>query len=679
MPGDTQQPGSSPSAASAPAWSPRGRAAALAGLFTLFTFFATYYLSELPLLDPDEPRYAQAGRQMAEGGSWLIPEFNGDLRINKPPLFYWLVAGSNLALGGSNEVSSRLPSILMGFAMLALTVWLGVRLYDETTGYLAGLILCTSPLFFAINRGCVIDQTFSTLLAAALACLLLGLTGCWPWKPRASAAPGLPFDSSLLAAAAFAGLAFMAKGTAMLIVLFVPALFILCFYRAAYFRSPGFLWSKLWLGVAACGLAWAGFKWATDEPGTAFALPAWCMAGGVMAVLAMLYYGLREYWRQGRWIVAVAILVILSAWWYLLLMNEVGIQRFVDLVRYEIVGRLTGKMHAEKWHYYLANFPAVYFPWSVALVAAVGCACRNVTAPLPLRPADEPTAEHCTAVRGISDAWLAAWVLGVVIFFSIPKAKLATYVLPAFPAAALLTARYLRRLGGASDALPKAWRSVCIATALLATAAFVFYFSGLVKLKKDLQGTLDDLPVSQWIVVALLAVVIAVPWTLTSVLRRPAYAYVPLSAFVVALLAAAVPIAIEPLNKRSNKRLALQVLPLSKEVDRCISLGCEEESLVYYLNRTVREARRPDPSKGEDQSHVVREVLGSTPPGKLLIFVHSRYFQLWMKGQVPEGATEVTRNQHIVVLLNKPPEPGSSPAAAKPAEPPAPVGADARD
>ncbi|MCW8133792.1 MAG: hypothetical protein KIS92_25825, partial [Planctomycetota bacterium] len=73
-------------------WAPRKRAAGLAAVLLLYSFFATYALTTVPLLDPDEPRYATAGRNMAEGGSWLIPEFNAAPRVNKPPLFYWLVA-----------------------------------------------------------------------------------------------------------------------------------------------------------------------------------------------------------------------------------------------------------------------------------------------------------------------------------------------------------------------------------------------------------------------------------------------------------------------------------------------------------------------------------------------------------------------------------------------------------
>ena len=45
-----------------------------------------------------ELRVLLAARTMAEGGSWLIPQFMGEERLRKPPLMYWLVATAFKAL-----------------------------------------------------------------------------------------------------------------------------------------------------------------------------------------------------------------------------------------------------------------------------------------------------------------------------------------------------------------------------------------------------------------------------------------------------------------------------------------------------------------------------------------------------------------------------------------------------
>ena len=43
----------------------------------------------LPLIDRDEPRFAEASREMIERGNYIVPYFNNQLRLDKPPLTYW--------------------------------------------------------------------------------------------------------------------------------------------------------------------------------------------------------------------------------------------------------------------------------------------------------------------------------------------------------------------------------------------------------------------------------------------------------------------------------------------------------------------------------------------------------------------------------------------------------------
>lgn len=42
----------------------------------------------LPLVDRDEPRFAEATREMRQRNDFLIPHFNGQYRFDKPPLIY---------------------------------------------------------------------------------------------------------------------------------------------------------------------------------------------------------------------------------------------------------------------------------------------------------------------------------------------------------------------------------------------------------------------------------------------------------------------------------------------------------------------------------------------------------------------------------------------------------------
>ena len=63
--------------------------------------------SSLPLIDRDEPRFAEASREMRQSGDFLIPRLNGEYRFDKPPLIYWCQV---LAFDGLGRPISRRDS-----------------------------------------------------------------------------------------------------------------------------------------------------------------------------------------------------------------------------------------------------------------------------------------------------------------------------------------------------------------------------------------------------------------------------------------------------------------------------------------------------------------------------------------------------------------------------------------
>jgi 4-amino-4-deoxy-L-arabinose transferase-like glycosyltransferase len=92
----------------------------------------------LPLLDRDEPRFAEASREMLESRNFVVPTFNYAPRYAKPPLIYWAQAASFLVFG-ENAFAARLPSLLAvaGTALLLL-VW-GRALGSHEGGLIAAL------------------------------------------------------------------------------------------------------------------------------------------------------------------------------------------------------------------------------------------------------------------------------------------------------------------------------------------------------------------------------------------------------------------------------------------------------------------------------------------------------------------------------------------------------------
>src|SRR5437762_9371842 len=74
----------------------------------------------LPLMDRDEPRFAEAAREMAQRHDLVIPWFNGGYRFDKPPLIYWFQILSYRCFG-ENAFAARLASVIFSTAT-ALTL-----------------------------------------------------------------------------------------------------------------------------------------------------------------------------------------------------------------------------------------------------------------------------------------------------------------------------------------------------------------------------------------------------------------------------------------------------------------------------------------------------------------------------------------------------------------------------
>jgi 4-amino-4-deoxy-L-arabinose transferase-like glycosyltransferase len=124
-------------------------------------------LGRLPLLEPDEGRNAEVAREMLVSGDWITPHFNTLTYLDKPAVFFWLVAGS-FRVWGLSEWAARLPSALMALATMLLAWFLARRMWGESAGLRAGVILATCPLVMAFARLVIFDMTLTFLVILAM-------------------------------------------------------------------------------------------------------------------------------------------------------------------------------------------------------------------------------------------------------------------------------------------------------------------------------------------------------------------------------------------------------------------------------------------------------------------------------------------------------------------------------
>jgi 4-amino-4-deoxy-L-arabinose transferase-like glycosyltransferase len=140
---------------------------------TLLLFFlavAILYgsaLGTIPLLEPDEGRYAEIPREMLASGDFVTPHLNGVVYLEKPPLFYWGTAAS-LAAFGETEFGARCFTAAVSVAGIFLTYWMGATLAGWRTGLYAAIVLSTSFYYYAVGRLNTLDMTLAVLLLLSI-------------------------------------------------------------------------------------------------------------------------------------------------------------------------------------------------------------------------------------------------------------------------------------------------------------------------------------------------------------------------------------------------------------------------------------------------------------------------------------------------------------------------------
>jgi 4-amino-4-deoxy-L-arabinose transferase-like glycosyltransferase len=206
--------------------------------------------------------------------------------------------------------------------------------------------------------------------------------------------------------------------------------------------SAGFFWSgrqalpDMLLTLWTTGACWALWEWVTIQRPMAAALAGLCMG---LATLAKGPVGLalptlttatflivqREGWTiRGRDLLAcLCTYLAVTLAWYLPAVAEGGLAYLqATLFHHTLERYVQAWEHQAPWYFYLGAFPAEFLPWTLFLPQALVMA-------VTLR------------MKERTQGWRFAlcWLVVILLFFSLSTGKRDIYILPAFPAAALLT------------------------------------------------------------------------------------------------------------------------------------------------------------------------------------------------------------------------------------------------
>jgi len=111
----------------------------------------------LPLIDRDEPRFAEAAREMRERADFIVPYFNNQFRFDKPPLTYWFQVASYRVFG-ENDFAARFPTAIAAALVAVILLAWGQQLGDEKVGWWAAIIFSLSLQTFIHGKAAVADM-----------------------------------------------------------------------------------------------------------------------------------------------------------------------------------------------------------------------------------------------------------------------------------------------------------------------------------------------------------------------------------------------------------------------------------------------------------------------------------------------------------------------------------------
>ena len=337
------------------------RAAALLVAVCLLAFLPGFF--QIPPVDRDEARFAQATKQMVERGEYVDIRFQDEVRYKKPVGIYWLQAAAvhaGEALGVPHALTTiwlyRLPSLFGAIGAVLMTYWAALAFVGRRTALLAALMMASSILLGVEAR---LAKTDATLLFM-----------------------------SVTAMGAMARIYLSSRRT--------PE-------RHIGIAMPALLWSALAGGVLIKG-------------------PLILMFVVLTALTLSIADRSLRWIRQLRPLTGLLWLLVLVSPWFIAIVAKSGDSFFVQALGHDMLDKITSgqEAHGAPPGFYLLLFWVTFWP---------GAVLGALATPTIWKARREPGAR-----------FLLAWLIPSWIVFEAVMTKLPHYVLPLYPAIAILIA-----------------------------------------------------------------------------------------------------------------------------------------------------------------------------------------------------------------------------------------------
>ena len=484
-------------------------------LFLIIVVFYFYGLGQMPLVGPDEPRYAQVAREMFMRGDLITPTLGGRPWFEKPALLYWLIIFA-YKLFGVSEFSARFGAALCGL-LTVIPVSILTRNFEtahsESTGFSwwTTMACATSFGLIVFSRGATFDIVVTMTLTWAFTCFVLHE------RTRSLRNKHL----LLIGFYAAVGLSLLAKG---LIGIVIP--------------------------------------------------------GGVIG----LYHLVQRKWPSRELLVSVLwgfpISLLIAAVWYGPVISRHGWTFINDFfIQHHFARYVSGKyQHPQRIYFYVPMLLMLTIPWTGFVIDAL--------ARLRFQKAD--VVNPAIALK----LFAASWIVFPLVFFSFSGSKLPGYLLPAIPAAAILTGERMARLASGAGSRWPVIASGFIAVALAGGGIYYASNSGAVSVRTVV---LISLPI-------LLAGLFAVMWSrfVTAALLAVGFGSVLTLGLVVRF------VAVEFAQRQSTKAL-LAVADSRGFASAPLFIRRDDRSPEFYASSRVVYGSDGEPERLEAIKDIVAE------------------------------------------------------------------------
>ena len=126
-----------------------------------------WMLTTEPLGD-HESFVAVTAREMIQNNDYIVPVCNGQPRLQKTPLNYWLVIGTAKFTKTVDELAARLPSMLLAMLSTAAILYFVTVILDFSTAALSALVWSTSLGFIRYGHNARPEMSLTCFVTIAM-------------------------------------------------------------------------------------------------------------------------------------------------------------------------------------------------------------------------------------------------------------------------------------------------------------------------------------------------------------------------------------------------------------------------------------------------------------------------------------------------------------------------------